>query len=245
MTRKIRTPAELDALPRGVVLTSKGVSVAVKLADGMWGAAGFAGAIDSETVVRCAHGYLSIVGNITAPAPAPSAATARHERAVAYADDVAEGGAPVPDDYERHYCTDDGEDWPCGAARAARVPEAAVERAARAMQAENTPRPDPLNRDQREERDDATIATYRTLARAGLTAALPLLTAAPSATREATEDEVTEVVTEALTDAYRAERGMSRHTGLTAHDESVIRDQAAHVVSLADARFNITPKEDR
>ena len=71
------------------------------------------------------------------------------------------------------------------------------------------------------------------------------LTAAPSATREATEDEVTEVVTEALTDAYRAERGMSRHTGLTAHDESVIRDQAAHVVSLADARFTITPKEDR
>ena len=71
------------------------------------------------------------------------------------------------------------------------------------------------------------------------------LTAAPSATREATEDEVTEVVTEALTDAYWAERGMSRHTGLTAHDESVIRDQAAHVVSLADARFTITPKEDR
>ena len=245
MTRTITTPAELDALPRGVVLTSKGVSVAVKLADGMWGAAGFAGAIDSETVVRCAHGYLSIVGNITAPAPAPSAATARHERAVAYADDVAEGGAPVPDDYERHYCTDDGEDWPCGAARAARVPEAAVERAARAMQAENAPKPDPLNRDQREEQDDATIATYRTLARAGLTAALPLLTAAPSATREATEDEVTEVVTEALTDAYRAERGMSRHTGLTAHDESVIRDQAAHVVSLADARFTITPKEGR
>ena len=125
------------------------------------------------------------------------------------------------------------------------VPEAAVERAARAMQAENAPKPDPLNRDQREEQDDATIATYRTLARTALTAALPFLTAAPSATREATEDEVTEVVTEALTDAYRAERGMSRHTGLTAHDESVIRDQAAHVVSLADARFTITPKEDR
>ena len=72
------------------------------------------------------------------------------------------------------------------------------------------------------------------------------LTAAPSATRdEATEDEVTEVVTEALTDAYRAERGMSRHTGLTAHDESVIRDQAAHVVSLADALFTITPKSNQ
>ena len=82
-------------------------------------------------------------------------------------------------------------------------------------------------------------------ANADARAALPLLTAAPSATREATEDEVTEVVTEALTDAYRAERGMSRHTGLTAYDESVIRDQAAHVVNLADARFTITPKEDR
>ena len=57
------------------------------------------------------------------------------------------------------------------------VPEAAVERAARAMQAENAPKPDPLNRDQREEQDDATIATYRTLARAALTAAAPHLTA--------------------------------------------------------------------
>lgn len=65
------------------------------------------------------------------------------------------------------------------------VPEAAVERAARAMQAENAPKPDPLNRDQREEQDDATIATYRTLARAALTAALPLLTAAPSAVSDA------------------------------------------------------------
>ena len=64
------------------------------------------------------------------------------------------------------------------------VPEAAVERAARAMQAENAPKPDPLNRDQREEQDDATIATYRTLTRAALAAALPLLTAAPSATRD-------------------------------------------------------------
>ena len=65
-------------------------------------------------------------------------------------------------------------------------------------------------------------------------------TAAPSATREAVARAIRSV-----TDAYRAERGMSRHTGLTAHDESVIRDQAAHVVSLADARFTITPKEDR
>lgn len=129
--------------------------------------------------------WLDLLILLDATAPAPSAATARHERAVAYADDVAEGGAPVPDDYERHYCTDDGEDWPCGAARAARVPEAAVERAARAMQAENAPKPDPLNRDQREEQDDATIATYRTLARPALAAALPFLTVAPSAVSDA------------------------------------------------------------
>ena len=120
------------------------------------------------------------------------------------------------------------------------VPEAAVEAAASAV---------------RKERAFSAAAAFgvpiddvphcaEMIARAALTAALPFLTAAPSATREATEDEVTEVVTEALTDAYRAERGMSRHTGLTAHDESVIRDQAAHVVSLADARFTITPKEN-
>lgn len=176
MTRKIRTPAELDALPQGVVLTSKGVSVAVKLADGLWGAAGFAGAIDSETVARCAHGYLSIVGNISAPAPAPSV-----------------------------------------------VPEAAVERAARAMQAENAPKPDPLNRDQREERDDATIATYRTLASAGLTAALPLLTAAPSATREAVEAVIFEADDECVLEVHE------------------VRSLASRLL----ARFTITPKEDR
>ena len=121
------------------------------------------------------------------------------------------------------------------------VPEAAVEAAASAV---------------RKDRAFSAAAAFgvpmddvpqcaEMIARAALTAALPCLTTTPSATREATEDEVTEVVTEALTDAYRAERGMSRHTGLTAHDESVIRDQAAHVVNLADARFTITPKEDR
>ena len=321
MTRTIRTAAELDALPVGSVVLGAdhpaeprrplGERISPRWdPDARWNVDGrhYYGA--TETVLAVLGGAVTVLHDPAAPVPAPSAATARHERAVAYADDVAEGGAPVPDDYERHYCTEDGEDWPCGAARAARVPEAAVERAARAMQAENAPKPDPLNRDQREEQDDATIATYRTLTRAVLAAALPLLTAAPSvvsdaaglgdriaalsarlaavgfpactchpgdddserclprpqdwraeieraalssttltaapsATREATEDEVTEVVTEALTDAYRAERGMSRHTGLTAYDESVIRDQAAHVVNLADARFTITPKEDR
>ena len=114
------------------------------------------------------------------------------------------------------------------------VPEAAVDAVARALADDWNP-----------DRDPVVTAMFRDYARTAITAAFPLLTAAPSATREATEDEVTEVVTEALTDAYRAERGMSRHTGLTAHDESVIRDQAAHVVSLADARFTITPKEDR
>lgn len=227
MTRKIRTPAELDALPQGVVLTSKGVSVAVKLADGLWGAAGFAGAIDSEIVARCAHGYLSIVGNISAPAPAPSAATARHERAVAYADDVAEGGAPVPDDYERHYCTDDGEDWPCGAARAARVPEAAVEAGARALWIEVLEDITPPGFAARQWDEGMTDREKQMrLARAALAAALPLLTAAPSATRE----EVARAI-RSVTDRW---------------DEPL--DEVHDVPPIADAllaRFTITPKEDR
>ena len=106
------------------------------------------------------------------------------------------------------------------------VPETAVEAGARAMQAENTPRPDPLNRDQREEQDDATIATYRTLTRAALAAALPLLTAAPSATR----DEVA-----------RAIRSVTDHW-----DEPL--DEVHDVPPVADAllaRFTMTPKEDR
>ena len=103
------------------------------------------------------------------------------------------------------------------------VPEAAVERAARAMQAENTPRPDPLNRDQREEQDDATIATYRTLARTGLTAALPLLTAAPSVTREAVEAVIFEADDECVLEVHE------------------VRSLASRLL----ARFTITPKEDR
>ena len=39
-----------------------------------------------------------------------------HVECVMYADDVAEG-VDVPDDYERHYCETDGEDWPCAHAR--------------------------------------------------------------------------------------------------------------------------------
>ena len=103
------------------------------------------------------------------------------------------------------------------------VPEAAVERAARAMQAENAPKPDPLNRDQREEQDDATIATYRTLARAALTAALPLLTAAPSATREAVEAVIFEADDECVLEVHE------------------VRSLASRLL----ARFTITPKEDR
>lgn len=39
-----------------------------------------------------------------------------HVECVMYADDVADG-VDVPDDYERHYCETDGEDWPCAHAR--------------------------------------------------------------------------------------------------------------------------------
>ena len=112
------------------------------------------------------------------------------------------------------------------------VPEAAVEAGARAMQAENAPKPDPLNRDQREEQDDATIATYRTLARAALTAALPFLTAAPSATR----DEVARTWHEA---APECGPGAWDRASERVRDRSLLR--ASHLL----ARFTIAPKEDR
>lgn len=44
---------------------------------------------------------------------------AEHVEGIQYADDIAEGGDPVPEDYERHYCEEDGEDWPCAAIRRA------------------------------------------------------------------------------------------------------------------------------
>lgn len=175
MTRKIRTPAELDALPQGVVLTSKGVSVAVKLADGLWGAAGFAGAIDSEIVARCAHGYLSIVGNISAPAPAPSV-----------------------------------------------VPEAAVEAATAAVRRERAFAAAaafgvPL---------DAVPECVEMIARAALTAALPLLTSTPSATRDEVRDEIA-----------------GHPIGSGYYGTSVSVEEAAEIADTLLARFTITPKE--
>ena len=54
-----------------------------------------------------------------------------HVECVMYADDVAEG-VDVPDDYERHYCETDGEDWPCAHARyEARIRQEERERCAR------------------------------------------------------------------------------------------------------------------
>jgi hypothetical protein len=40
-----------------------------------------------------------------------------HHEDVAYADDMDEA-SDVPDDYERHFCHEDGEDWPCATIRA-------------------------------------------------------------------------------------------------------------------------------
>lgn len=47
----------------------------------------------------------------------PSSPLSAHVEGIQYADDIAEGGDPVPEDYERHYCEEDGEDWPCAAVR--------------------------------------------------------------------------------------------------------------------------------
>lgn len=40
-----------------------------------------------------------------------------HHEGVAYADDMDEAD-DVPEDYERHFCHEDGETWPCATVRA-------------------------------------------------------------------------------------------------------------------------------
>lgn len=48
--------------------------------------------------------------------PAIRALHAAHYQGFEYGDDIAEGGdEEVPEDYERHFCHEDGEDWPCPA----------------------------------------------------------------------------------------------------------------------------------
>nr|DAQ47237.1 MAG TPA: RyR domain [Caudoviricetes sp.] len=53
-----------------------------------------------------------------------AAETEGHVEGVMYADDIPEGTdylpgttEPIPDDYERHYCEQDGEEWPCWTVR--------------------------------------------------------------------------------------------------------------------------------
>lgn len=48
--------------------------------------------------------------------PAIRALLEAHYEGVEYGDDIPEGEMEaVPEDYERHYCHEDGEDWPCAA----------------------------------------------------------------------------------------------------------------------------------
>ena len=60
----------------------------------------------------------------TPPADDVREALGEHVEGVMYADDIPEGTDylpgttdPIPDDYERHFCQEDGEDWPCSTAR--------------------------------------------------------------------------------------------------------------------------------
>lgn len=193
MTRKITTAAELDALPFPNAVTFPGYGDWHKRRDGRW-LCDDGDVLASGALALVANGELTLTGDPSSPAPAPSV-----------------------------------------------VPEAAVERAARAMQAENAPKPDPLNRDQREEQDDATIATYRTLARAALTAALPLMTAAPSATRE----EVGEALHPGLFSLadYEYARHFDNHgaEARAQHQEAVLADEVDPLL----ARYDMTRKVDR
>lgn len=55
---------------------------------------------------------------------------AQHYEGIAYEDDIAEGSEDLfPEDYERHFCHEDGEDWPCATVLAAALRLAADEAA--------------------------------------------------------------------------------------------------------------------
>lgn len=58
--------------------------------------------------------------DVPALVAALEAVLAIHHEGVAYADDVDEA-IDVPDDYEHHFCHEDGLAWPCPTARAAGV----------------------------------------------------------------------------------------------------------------------------
>lgn len=70
--------------------------------------------------IRMAEFYLGYL-------PEKPNARDQHVEAVAFADDIAEGGDPVPEDYERHYCEEDGQDWPCAVVRAGYVDHEAIQ----------------------------------------------------------------------------------------------------------------------
>lgn len=58
-----------------------------------------------------------LVAEVRARDTVIEAVRAVHHEGVAYADDIDEA-SDVPDDYERHFCHEDGEDWPCATIRA-------------------------------------------------------------------------------------------------------------------------------
>lgn len=97
------------------------------------------------------------------------------------------------------------------------VPEAAVEAVARALADDWNPGRDPV-----------VTAMFRDYARTAVTAALPFLTAAPSATRGEVRDEIA-----------------GHPIGGGYYATSVGVDEASEIADALLARFTITPKEDR
>ena len=97
------------------------------------------------------------------------------------------------------------------------VPEAVFEAVARALSDDWNPGRDPV-----------LTAMFRDYAHTALTAALPFLTAAPSATRDEVRDEIA-----------------GHPIGSGYYGTSVSVEEAAEIADTLLARFTITPKEDR
>jgi hypothetical protein len=101
--RPITTP-KLDTAGLSMPTTDQLAAIEARAARGPWTSSGDVDAL--LALVREQAAALERVKEV-------------HFEGVAYADDIPEGGdEEVPEDFERHFCQEDGEDWPCTTASA-------------------------------------------------------------------------------------------------------------------------------
>jgi hypothetical protein len=82
---------------------------------------------DAEFIANAPADVAYLLAELRKAHEALAAVESVHYEGIAYADDVAEGSdETIPDDYEHHFCQEDGEDWPCTTMAALRAAVAAA-----------------------------------------------------------------------------------------------------------------------